>query len=508
MYAMYLRKSRTEDKDIPLEKILKNHYNMLMELADKLNIQVREENIYRELETGDSISIRPKMQELLEKVSKGTYKGVLCTELTRLCRGSKMDQEIVATTFATGECKIITIGKTYDLENEFDEEMVDFGLFMSRREYKTITKRMQRGREQSVKQGKYIGSILPYGYNKQKLDGENGFKLVINEEEAHVIRLIFKWFLEDNVGASIIAKRLNQRGYVPKKGKQWTYNSVKNILTNKVVAGYLKHNERKYKKHIDTTGNLKKSRPVNQNAEYYKGLHEAIIPLKDFEKVQEILQTRKQHKSNFDLPLSNPLAGIVKCSECGRVMVKRPLPNCKPQLYCPTSGCKNMGSYLYRVEESILQAVSDSLQDYKYYLDNYEYEKLKEKRNVDKDLDKIDKEIEKLNKQFENCCAFLEQEVYTIEVFKDRTNKIKDKIRILEENKKVLEKELKNDKVVKVKRLIPKLENVLKNYNTLSIEGKNELLRSIVKEAIYSKKKKCKKGSSEDYFELEITLNI
>ena len=40
MYAMYLRKSRTEDKDIPLEKILKNHYNMLMELADKLNIQV------------------------------------------------------------------------------------------------------------------------------------------------------------------------------------------------------------------------------------------------------------------------------------------------------------------------------------------------------------------------------------------------------------------------------------------------------------------------------------
>ena len=79
MYAMYLRKSRTEEKDIPLEKIWKNHYNMLMELADKLNIQVREENIYREFETGDSISIRPKMQELLEKVSKRTYKGVLCT---------------------------------------------------------------------------------------------------------------------------------------------------------------------------------------------------------------------------------------------------------------------------------------------------------------------------------------------------------------------------------------------------------------------------------------------
>ncbi|MDU2112812.1 MAG: hypothetical protein E7E92_09875, partial [Clostridiales bacterium] len=94
------------------------------------------------------------------------------------------------------------------------------------------------------------------------------------------------------------------------------------------------------------------------------------------------------------------------------------------------------------------------------------------------------------------------------EVFQDRTKKIKDKIKILEENKKVLEKEFKNDKVVKIKKSIPKLENVLKNYDSLNIEGKNELLKSIIKEVIYSKKKKCKKGSDEDYFELEITLNI
>ena len=508
MYAMYLRKSRADDKDIPLEKVLKNHYNMLTELADKLKIQIEEENVFREIETGDSISIRPKMQDLLEKVSEGLYEGVFCTELSRLCRGSKIDQEIVSSTFTAAECKIITPSKTYDLaNNEFDEEMVDFGLFMSRREYKTITKRMQRGREQSVKQGKYIGSILPYGYNKEKLEGENGFRLVINEEEAHIVRLIFKLFLEDNAGASIIAKRLNQGGYPTRSGRVWSYSSVKNILTSNVVAGYLKHGERKYKKYIDTKGNVKKSRPVNAAVEYYKGLHEAIIPLHEFEKVQDILNSRKQHKSNFDLPLSNPLAGLIKCSECNRIMVKRPCPQGN-FLYCPTTGCKNMGSYLNRVEEHILQALSNTLSDYEYYVDNYEQETIKEKRNVDNDLKRIEKEIEKLNKQFEKCCTFLEQDVYTIEVFKDRTSKIKDKIRILEENKKVLEKEFGDEKVIKIKKLIPKLENVLKNYNTLSIEGKNELLKSIIKEAIYSKKKKCKKGSGEDHFELEITLNI
>ena len=103
MYAMYLRKSRADDKDIPLEKVLKNHYNMLTELADKLKIQIEEENVFREIETGDSISIRPKMQDLLEKVSEGLYEGVFCTELSRLCRGSKIDQEIVSSTFTAAE---------------------------------------------------------------------------------------------------------------------------------------------------------------------------------------------------------------------------------------------------------------------------------------------------------------------------------------------------------------------------------------------------------------------
>ena len=109
MYAMYLRKSRADDKDIPLEKVLKNHYNMLTELADKLKIQIEEENVFREIETGDSISIRPKMQDLLEKVSEGLYEGVFCTELSRLCRGSKIDQQIMSSMkkWSTSDCSCL-----------------------------------------------------------------------------------------------------------------------------------------------------------------------------------------------------------------------------------------------------------------------------------------------------------------------------------------------------------------------------------------------------------------
>ena len=46
----------------------------------------------------------------------------------------------------------MTPAKIYDPNNEFDEEYFEFGLFMSRREYKTIKKRLQRGRVSSAKE--------------------------------------------------------------------------------------------------------------------------------------------------------------------------------------------------------------------------------------------------------------------------------------------------------------------------------------------------------------------
>lgn len=509
MYAMYLRKSR-DDLDIDIDLLFKNHYTMLSELAKRMNIAIDKENIFKEVVSGDSIAMRPEMQKLLNLVSEGYYEGVFCTELSRLCRGSKIDQEIVSTTFTAGECKIITPSKTYDLaNNEFDEEAVDFGLFMSRREYKNITKRMQRGREQSVKNGKYIGSILPYGYNKEKLQDENGFKLVINEEEAHIIRLIYKWFLEDDVGASIIANRLNDRGYISRNGTKWTYAKVKNVLTSVVVSGYLSHNERKYKKYIDSKGNIRKSRPVNPDAEYFKGLHEAIISKSDFDEVQKRLGEKKHHRAPKDQPLRNPLSTIVICSVCGRNLVRRPYPTGRDdQLMCPTPKCENISSYLDRVENSILEGLNQTLIDYKAYADNYEEEYIKEKRNADNDLKRIDKEINKLNEQFSKCCDFLEIGTYSLELFNERTAIIKEKLSILNANKKVIEKELKNDKVVKIKKMIPRLENVMKNYNKLSVEGKNELLKSVIEKVVYTKTEKCKKGSEDDKYNLDIILKL
>jgi DNA invertase Pin-like site-specific DNA recombinase len=142
-------------------------------------------------------------------VEQGRWSGVLVTEIERLARGDTIDQGIVAQTFKAGNTKIITPAKTYDPNDEFDEEYFEFGLFMSRREYKTINRRIQRGRLTSVKEGKFISSVPPYGYNKAKLPDDKGYSLVINEAEANVVQLIYDLYIKGR-GMAAIAGELDK----------------------------------------------------------------------------------------------------------------------------------------------------------------------------------------------------------------------------------------------------------------------------------------------------------
>ena len=110
------------------------------------------------------------MQRLLVDVTSGKYDGIVCIELERLSRGSQVDQAEILEVFKKTGTKIYTLNKTYDFstDNEIDEEFFEFGLFMSRREYKVICRRLSRGRSAALLEGYYTGSVLPYGFNKEK----------------------------------------------------------------------------------------------------------------------------------------------------------------------------------------------------------------------------------------------------------------------------------------------------------------------------------------------------
>ena len=129
-HCLYLRKSRADlDAEARGEgETLARHEKALLELGKRQKLNITQ--IYREIVSGETIAARPVMQQLLSEVEQGVWDGVLVMEVERLARGDTIDQGIVAQTFKLSGTKIITPMKTYDPNNEYDEEYFEFGLFM------------------------------------------------------------------------------------------------------------------------------------------------------------------------------------------------------------------------------------------------------------------------------------------------------------------------------------------------------------------------------------------
>ncbi len=189
--AMYLRKSRS---DIEAEEkgegeTLAKHKKALLQVAQnkKLNII----KIYQEIVSGESLIHRPEMLKLMEEISNNVYDAVLCMDMDRLGRGDMQDQGFILKTFKKSKTKIMTPRKTYDLDDQFDEEYSEFEAFMARKEFNIIKRRLEHGRIRSIQEGNYISAHAPFGYKKT-----DKLTLIPDPETAPIVQMIFQWYTQ------------------------------------------------------------------------------------------------------------------------------------------------------------------------------------------------------------------------------------------------------------------------------------------------------------------------
>jgi site-specific DNA recombinase len=518
-YAAYLRKSRV---DIEAEAngagdTLKKHEKELVALSKKMGISIGK--FYREVVSGESISGRPEAQQLLSDVAAGIWEGVLVVEIERLARGDTIDQGLIAQTFKFSSTKIVTPSKIYNPDNEFDEEYFEFGLFMSRREYKTINRRLQAGRLRSVNEGKYVGTSSPYGYIKKKISNDKGFTLEPHPEQADIVRLIFELYTKGEInedgakrlGAGLIANRLNEMEIKPKKSDIWTEASVRGVLKNPVYAGKIRWNWRPEKKKM-IDGQVIIERPINENAHIVNGLHPAIVDADIFYFANRILKSNPVTPVNNMNVIKNPLAGLIICGKCGHSMTRK-ATNKGYSIVCRTTNCSNISSYFFIVEEKLMIALDQLLSAYKLSLsNNINLTSGRKSTIIEKQIKSFDIELETLSKQKDKIYNLLEQGIYTTEVFVERSGVVSERISEIKTLKDELEKKYRYEKGKSDSntRLIPKIEKVLEVYHTLqSAQAKNDLLKDVLDKVVYTKDKSGKfKGVDTMDFELRIYPKI
>lgn len=501
LYFSYLRKSR-EDREAELQgagETLARHEKALKDLAQTLGITIAK--TYREVVSGETIAARPQMIKMLDDVETLRPDGVLVTEIPRLARGDTRDQGLLMETFKYCGTKIITPAKTFDPTDEYDEEYAEFGLFMSRREYNSIRRRLMNGKDASAKEGKYAGSLAPYGYTKYKLPDKKGYSLQINPAQAQIVRLIFEMYQNGTpetgnkpAGPSAIARSLNDLKVPPPRSESWSPSSIQTILSNSVYGGFIRWGHRKTVK-IMKNGTLTHSHPIQENCLTAPGLHPPIITPETWENVQKLHKKRSRTPPFQTTGLKNPLAGILYCRRCRKAMVRRPSGSQDSSGYfiCRTPGCPTCGSSSVLVETSLLSALSS-------WLKNYKISDLPiSPDHTSPDLLSLSLASRKasagrLKKQLEKTYTLLETEVYSPDLFLERSAAIKQQLELELSIVESLEK--KKFEIGRKTEGFKKAEDLplLSVYSDLTVEDQNAFLKELLVRVDYVKDERGRKN--------------
>lgn len=487
--AAYLRKSRMEE-GMDTDEVLRRHRIGLQECAQRHGLDIVE--WYPEVVSGESLYARPQMLRMLEDVEAGRYDAVLCMDLDRLSRGRMKDQGIILDAFKDSGTLIVTPDKVYDLSDEIDDELAEFKTFMSRREYKIINKRLQRGIRRSIQDGCYIANA-PYGYRKVNIDRHP--TLEIYEPEARFVRLMFELY-SDGFGCVAVAGQVNAMGAKPHRSDAFSRNSVAKILRNPTYIGKIVWNQ---KTHIrkNAKGNPKHITIYNPPEKWTitDGLHPPIVTKELFDKVQDIMAGRYRPAHN-DGTIKSPLAGLVRCANCGGNMQRMNFKGLS-YLICPKKGCC-AGAKFELVERRVLDHLREVLEKIDLEAPEHRIDLVP----LEEALAAVRHERAATEKQKARLHELLEIGEYDLPTYRERMAVVKEKLAVLEKSEAEA-----LDRLEQARRYDPgvqstKIRAVLDAYEVSDAPNRNALLHSVLDHVTYHKEKKTKPND----FDLDYTL--
>ena len=489
----YLRKSRSDDPMLSIEEVLSKHEAMLNEWGERnLDAPIPEENRYREVVSGETISSRPEFRKLLKRMESPKIKAVLVVECARLGRPDLEEIGRLSKLFRYTNTLIITPQRIFDLNDEYDREQFEREL-MRGNDYLEYTKKiLGRGKELSLRQGYYINAVIPYGYKREWIyEGKRKRPtLAIVEEEAKFVRMIFDWYANEEIGATKICQRLNAMGVPPKKGNLWKKSSVTNILQNEHYIGKIV-----IKKHIDV--NTVEDQKItthcvfNKDYEVVEGKHPAIIDEDLFYRANNKLNRYPSIKPSATL--QNPFASILKC-ECGRVMIRRRNRDtfrylCDEQMYCGNASISEAD-----LTEAVIFNLNQSLENLTTLITDDDADK--KKKHAERVSLLESKYVELERKEMSLWEKYAEEQMPK-KIFDDLIEKCK-------KQKQSIESELETAKLdapptIDFKGAIATLHEAIEALSDSSVSAstKNKLLTSVVEKIVYRRPKAIRMSAEE-----------
>ena len=320
--ALYVRLSLEEQEGDLTEKI-RNQRELLLEyIREKPEFQLVD--IYCDNGCSGTNFDRPQWQRLMEDAKAGQVNCIIVKDLSRLGRNYIEAGNYLEKVFPFMGVRFIAISDGYDSEHLKPE---DTGLLLPLKNIinasyaKDLSQKVSSARHVQRGRGEFTGSVVPFGYKK---DQQRKGRFVVNENEAAVVRQIFRMFGEGE-SYSEIARELNRLRIPSPQGKLWRYQSIRGIIANEVYLGKMIQGKRCSREPDVVT---------------VENTHDAIITEDLFEKAQSQREKISFHRENGESPkvvdeeiylfqgmLKAANSGLTLCKTCyrkqaGQVLVK------------------------------------------------------------------------------------------------------------------------------------------------------------------------------------------
>ena len=316
--ALYVRLSRDDENDGDSNSI-QHQIEIIEKYCD--NHGISRYKVYKDDGFSGTSFKRPGFLEMMGDIEAGQVDMVIVKDMSRFGRNYLEVGLYTEIRFPEMGVRFIAINDGVDSDDQLGNDFTPFRNIINEWYAKDTSKKIRAVFRNKGMSGQRLAANAPYGYIK----GENGH-LVIDEETAPVVELIFRLCVEGN-GPSRIARMLKEREiptpgtiafqrtghtgrYYPDDPCRWNTSTVLDILEQDAYLGRTTN--------FKTTKLSYKCKKVIVNPPekraVFENTHEAIIDLDTWKLVQ---RNREQRRRPTRMGGMSLFSGLVFCADCG-----------------------------------------------------------------------------------------------------------------------------------------------------------------------------------------------
>jgi len=320
--AIYTRVSSDQQKE---NKTIGSQVDELLSFAELQGYVVPDEYVFKDEGYSGAILVRPGLEKVRDLSAEGQIQAILIYSPDRLSRNYAY-QVVLMDEFTSYGTEVLFINSP-KADTPEEALLLQFQGMISEYERAMIKERSRRGKRFKAKSG--VVSVLcgaPYGYNYIKKTEDTAAYYQVNEQEASVVKEMFRMYTEDFCGIGAVARKFTAEKIPTRKNSaRWERSVIWAMLRNPAYSGKACYGktERAERQRITKPLRAKGGFVVQNGCNREKPREEwieipvpAIINQETFDIAQERLKSNKQH-SQRNTKVETLLQGMMVCSECG-----------------------------------------------------------------------------------------------------------------------------------------------------------------------------------------------